>query len=519
MRVLIGFLAVVSGCASEPVVTGPPELVTVTPATGSVAGGTRVTLAGKNLMPSDTVTIGDVPCTAVTTDGTATITCTTGSADFREGAMDVVVTRGPDRSVLPAAFTYQCMWTTSEGRRSCGAAPPGLVAVQPITQWITQFQNTDHDSITTSASCNPDDTSDFVLGTHSLWIDTDGTGAVSTIRRVETAPVDFRDNVLKLWVKVDNVAHLAALDVWLGGSGLHDVYKFRLRSTQSQQWMTDGDWVSFTVPWSPDNYVVEGTPDRAAITEIEFRAADDGTKHPVRVHLNGLAMVPEPVRRYPEGVVSFTFDDDWATAFDPGAKILAQHQFPATAYVIMDTVGVSGRATLEDLHAAQAAGWDIAVHANTDEHHFARFPMLSTAVVEDDMVDARAWLIENGFNGYDHCAYPGGDFSGGSDVLGLAARYFTSCRTIFEKQRETYPPSDARKLRVLLVTNTTPLAQVEQMVDYARQDREWLILVFHKLGPSTTDSIEWSAGSFEALASYIDASGIPVQTVSSVLRN
>ena len=518
MRSLQGFLVVVvvGACASGPV-TGPPEVVSVTPSIGSVAGGTRVTLAGKDLLAEDTITIGGIPCTNVTADG-ATISCTTGSTDFREGAMDVVVARGDDRAVLASAFTYQCMWTTSGGRRSCGAAPAGLVTEQPITAWITQFQRPDSYAITTAASDNMSDTADFVLGSQSVWVDTDGTGAVATVVRAESGPIDVRDNVLKIWVKVDNVAHLAALDVWLGDSRFANVYKFRLRSTQSQQWMTDGDWVSFTVPWSPDNYAVDGTPDRGAITDVEVRVADDGTGNKVRVHLNGLALVPEPVQRYPHGVVSFTFDDDWATAIDPGSQILAAHDFPATAYVIMDTVGVSGRATLDDLRGLQAMGWDVAVHANTDEHHFARYPTLPATVVEDDIVDARAWLIEHGFKGFDHCAYPGGEFSGGSDVLGVAARYFTSCRTIFEKQRETYPPSDARKLRVLLVTNTMTLAQVEQMVDYAQQDREWLILVFHKIGPSTTDSIEWPATSFAALADHVAASGIPVQTVSEVLK-
>jgi peptidoglycan/xylan/chitin deacetylase (PgdA/CDA1 family) len=510
-----------AACGSDPLgapgTEGPLSLASVTPAIGSVGGGTRIVLEGANLSDADRVTVGDVPCTNVRAGPAGTLSCMTGNADFREGAVDVVVARDDDRAVLPAAFTYRCLWTTTAGRRSCGAAPPGLVAPQAVAGWFTQFQNPDKYSISSNAPCNLSDTDDHVLGTQSMSFDTDGTGTVATLQHEDMPPIDARDSDFKIWVKIDNVAHLAALDVWLGDSGLRNVYKFRLRSTQAQQWMTDGDWVSFTVPWSPDNYVIEGTPNRAAITELAIRAADDATGNIVRVHLNGIALVPEPVQRYPHGVVSFTFDDGWATAIDPGAQILAAHHVPATAYIIMDAVGLPGRVTLADLHAVQDAGWDVAVHANTDLHHFARFPSLPTPVVEDDVVDARAWLIENGFKGYDHCAYPGGDFSGGSDVLGVAARYFASCRTIFEKQRETYPPSDPHKLRVLLVTNTMTLGTVEQMVDDAQQSREWLILVFHKLGPSTTSSIEWSAERFTALADYITASGMPVETVSSVL--
>ena len=521
MQSLTRFLVVVftacAGCSVPPENPGPLELASVTPTTGSVAGGMRLTLQGGGLSADTLVTVGDVPCTNVTVESATSIACITGSADFHEGAMDVVIARGADQAILPAAFTYRCLWTTSTGRRSCGAVPPGLAATQPIAAWITQFQDAQKCTVSSDAPANLADTSDFVLGTQSVSFDTDGRGSVSTLQQLEIAPVDFTDNDLKIWVKVDHVAHLAALDVWLGDSGLHDLYKFRLRSTQSQQFMTDGDWVSFTVAWSPDNYAVEGTPDRTAISEVAIRAADDGTGNPVRVHLNGLALVPEPIQRYPHGVVSFTFDDGWATAVTPGSQLLAAHGFPATAYVIDDVVGLADRVTLAQLHDLQTAGWDIAVHAHTDLHHFVRYPSLTAAEVEDDMVDARAWLIDNNFHGYDHCAYPGGDFSGGPDVIGLAGRYFTSCRTIFEKQRETYPPSDALKLRVLLVTNPMTLATVEQMVDDARQSREWLVLVFHKIGRSTTDSIEWSPSRFSALADYIAASGMPVQTVSTVL--
>ena len=518
-RILIAVVAVAGdGCAApqadDP---GPLALASITPALGSVGGGTRVMLAGGGLTADTAVTIGDVPCTNVTVESATSIACITGSTDFREGVMDVAVARGPDQAVLPAAYTYLCSWTTSSGRQSCGAAPPGLVATQPISRWITQFQSSQKSTVSSDAPSDLADTSDHVLGTQSVSFDTDGHGSVATLEQLEIAPVDFTNNDLKIWVKVDHVAHLAALDVWLGDSGLRDVYKFRLRSSQSQQFMTDGDWVSYTVAWSPENYAVEGTPDRRAITAVAIRAADDGLGATVRVHLNGLALVPEPALRFPHGVVSYTFDDGWASAVDPGAQILAAHHFPATAYVIADVVGVTDRVTLADLHALQTAGWDIAVHANTDVDHFARYPFLTAAKVENDMVDARAWLISNGFHGYDHCAYPGGDFSGGPDVLGLAGRYFTSCRTIFEKQRETYPPSDAHKLRVLLVTHPVTLAAVEHVVDDAKQSREWLILVFHKIGPSTTDSIEWPRASFAALADYIAASGMPVQTVSTVL--
>jgi peptidoglycan/xylan/chitin deacetylase (PgdA/CDA1 family) len=347
-----------------------------------------------------------------------------------------------------------------------------------------------------------------------MWFETDGAGGVAKFGRTGMAAFDFRNRDLKIWVKVDNVAHLASLDVSLG-DGSTNAFKFRLRSAQGQQWMTEGDWVAFTVPWAPNATV--GSPDRGAITGVLVTASDDGTM-PVRVHLNAIAAVEQPVARYPSGVVSFSFDDDWSDGTGVAAPILATHGFAGTSYVIVDTVGGAQRSSVDDLHALEDAGWDIAVHSDTDEHHSVRYPTLSAVEVEDDMVDARAWLMEKGFKGFDHCAYPGGDFTGGStDVLALAGRYFSSCRSIYEQQRETYPPSDGRKLRVLYVTNGATLASLEQAIDSAREARAWIILVFHHLVATPTRSTDWPVADFTALVDYIAASGMEVAPVSRVV--
>ena len=491
----------------------------MTPALGSVAGGTRIELAGGGLSTSTTVAIGGIACTGVTVDA-GTLSCVTGSSDFVEGAMDVVAQKGGEQAMLPGAFTYRCLFTTSAGRESCGAAPPRAAPEQTVAAWITQFQ-ADHGftpAAQNTGATNMADTSDFVLGTQSVSLSTDGAGGAQNLIRVGAPATDFTDRDLKIWVKVENVVHLRELYVLLGDSGLQNYYRFKISASQGQLWMTEGDWVSFAIPFSAENYVLTGTPNRAAITDIEIRAADDALGSPVRVHVNGLALIDEPVQQYPQGVVSFTFDDNYSTMVDPGFSTLAAHGFPGTAYVIVDMVGKPGHASLDDLHAMQTAGWDISVHANTDLHHSASYVGLPLDVVEDDMVDARAWLIANHFKGYDHCGYPSGEFDDlGVNALPLARKYFTSCRTIFHGQQETSPPSDAAKLRVLYVTVGVTLATVEAEIDHARESREWLILVFHRLVPAPALMTEWSSADFAALADYVTASGVTVKPVSSVL--
>lgn len=499
----------------------PLSIESITPILGSVAGGEEVTIHGQGFTSSTRVSLGDFECSSPVAHSSQLMTCTTAATNFAEVTVDAVVTDAAQSSTLEAAFTYQCPWTTSSGRRSCGAIPAPHVPDQAVTTWLTKFEPGHGFSANAdgTGSSNLADASDYVLGAQSAFVETDGAGTLRTLQKLAIAPIDFGGQDLKVWVKVDNVTHLTALDVWLGDATLANSYRFRLRSSQGQQWMTNGDWVSFAIPWAASNYTQVGTPNRHAIEGISIRVVDDATGARVRVHINGLATVTEPVIKFPKGVVSFTFDDGYATMVNPGATTLAQYGFAGTSYVIVDAIDTPGYATLANLKTLATQGWDISVHANTDAHHHARYPSLTTAVVEDDMVDARAWLISHGFKGYNHCAYPGGEFSGGTaDVLSVAGVYFTSCRSIYQRQQETFLPADARKLRVLYVTNTTSLAAVEKAIDETLTSHDWTILVFHRLVPNApTTSTEWSASDFAALAAYVAASNVPVRTVDSVL--
>jgi peptidoglycan/xylan/chitin deacetylase (PgdA/CDA1 family) len=513
--------AAVDAAVDAPVDAPPPTLATITPSLGSVEGGTTVTLDGSGFQAGAVVTIGGLSCMPVAVSATA-ITCVTANTQFVEGAMDVEVTNpGGASARLVAAFTYECPWTTSSGRRSCGAVPPRSgFAAQPIASWVTQFQP-GHGFVANAPATvgdNVDDATDAIIGTQSAVIETAGSGAPRTLTRTGLAPIDFTNHIPKLWVKLDNVVHATALQLVLGsGTGQ---FRFSFSSTQGQRWTSEGDWVAFTISWSPENVTTVGTPNRAAITDVQLRVVDDAGGVPVRLHVNGVALVPEPATTYPSGVVSFTFDDNVATMVSAGAPVLAQYSFPATAYVITDMVGRPGRASLADLVALQnTRGWEIAAHSFTDDHHAARFPNLTPQVLEDDLVDSRAWLIANRFTGYDHCAYPGGDFTGGigTDVLALARRYFATCRTIYQGERETYVPADSVKLRVFYVTSSTTLARAIAAVDNARAHREWIILVFHHLVTSPMLSTEWSAADFTALVTHVASTGMPVKTVGQVL--
>jgi peptidoglycan/xylan/chitin deacetylase (PgdA/CDA1 family) len=302
----------------------------------------------------------------------------------------------------------------------------------------------------------------------------------------------------------------------LGDRNLDNFFQFDF-SDNAVYWMKEGEWAAITLSWSGAG--LNGSPDRANIQSAEIRVngqTKGPSAGPVVVHVGGIGVVDEPAA-FPHGVVSFTFDDGWASPYEQAYPALHSNGFSATLFPIVELVGGDEYMTLPQLQELHRAGWEVGVHAYSDAVHTAGFPLTSAAELEQDIVAAKKWTVDNDLGVPDNCSYPHGYFLGGpTDVLELVPFYFGSCRTIFDSQQETYPPADPYRLRVLLVTNATPLEHVEKVIDDAWLNRDWVILVFHRLVDAPAWSTEWSSADFRALVDYVAASRMPVMTVGQV---
>ncbi len=91
--------------------TAPPTVSSVSPNSGSTAGGTAVTITGTNFAAGATVTFGTAAATNVVAVNSTTITATTpaGSA----GAVTVTVTVSGQSGSLASGFTYAVIPTVS----------------------------------------------------------------------------------------------------------------------------------------------------------------------------------------------------------------------------------------------------------------------------------------------------------------------------------------------------------------------------------------------------------------------
>ena len=82
-----------------------PEIDSISPTTGPVAGGTSLTISGNQLLASATVLIGGYPCSSIQVTPPHTIECT--SPLHSPGPADVEVTNQDGQTgILPGGFTY-----------------------------------------------------------------------------------------------------------------------------------------------------------------------------------------------------------------------------------------------------------------------------------------------------------------------------------------------------------------------------------------------------------------------------
>jgi formylglycine-generating enzyme required for sulfatase activity len=91
--------------------TCPASVTSVTPAQGSVLGGTVITLTGTGLAATSSVTVGGAPCTAVTVLSPTQVRATTPPGVAGEAAIAVTTPAGTSLAATP--FTYVMQSVTS----------------------------------------------------------------------------------------------------------------------------------------------------------------------------------------------------------------------------------------------------------------------------------------------------------------------------------------------------------------------------------------------------------------------
>lgn len=401
-------------------------------------------------------------------------------------------------------------------------SPRRRMRTPPISKMVTTFAS-GHGWTTGGADNvlkNLNDTSDFVLGSQSAQVTslTDGSTTV-TFSKTGITAFDMTAKQFVVWVKVDDMSRLGGLTMRAGSDITANYYTLRVSGgAVTNSILNGGEWVPVTFSWADAS--TTGAPNRAAITALSLRSAQNGagTAHVVRY--NGVAVVADPSAVFPNGVVSVTFDDNYIEVKTNAKPRLDLYGYPATCYVIQDTVGLdANHLSLADLQSFHdQAGWEVAGHSWTAASHNQTNGLtdLSSSQLAAEMALMKAWLLSNGFTrGADLFAHPKGQFNTTTEqVIG---GFFSSQRMTTHFLAQTLPFFKPR-LGSMSVVATDSTASITAEIDKAYTNKTWLILTFHKIvasGASGTN--EYDLANFNTVIDYLNTKGIAVRTVGQVL--
>ncbi|MFY3741740.1 MAG: peptidoglycan/xylan/chitin deacetylase (PgdA/CDA1 family) [Candidatus Nitrosomirales archaeon] len=165
----------------------------------------------------------------------------------------------------------------------------GWIPKHPKETLLTNFGAGHGFAKQSATGIQTDDTKDFVMGTRSLRLTTDGNGQAVFTRKANISPaIDFTGKFLKVWIKVDDISRINELRITITSNNFASSKNYRvyddaigfvdLRSNQ---------WNEITLPLGNSE---RGTPDISKVNSIQIRVADKATGA-VSAWFNGLALV------------------------------------------------------------------------------------------------------------------------------------------------------------------------------------------------------------------------------------
>lgn len=382
-----------------------------------------------------------------------------------------------------------------------------------------------------SASGNLNYTGDSILGTQCIQLTSDGSNGVNTARA--TSPrrsMNLTGKMIRLWLKFDTAsyANISTLFVYVG-SGSTTFANYATCQIASSplvanaEFAKPGEWVAWT--FNPASFpTISGTIDWTAIQDYRLALNDNGA--PATIYIGGIDFVAND-SQYPNGVVSLTFDDGWASPYTNALPRMEQYGFKGTFYVIEDLIGSGGGnyMSVAQLNNLQTKGHEIAFHsAYIADHNAANgYVGLGNQELMKNFGNMKAWMHQNGYRGNEHMALPQGFFD--TTLLALLKQQFAAARLDTLRTVETLPIADPYRLRPLSASvsappvspNTTP-GNLEWRIDQAALYGGWIIIVTHEVLVSGATGNQTAQSTWNTLLDYIASKGMPVRTVGDILE-
>jgi hypothetical protein len=335
---------------------------------------------------------------------------------------------------------------------------------------------------------------------------------------------------LAVWIWVSDPTRVASMSVYAGSSSGNSYYWDILLAAPAadKPVLFPGRWRKFTL--HPGFANVQGSPVATAISRVVFNVNDNNTPVTVRIS-NRMEWEPVSSASFPAGVVSFDFDDSYASV-KLAAPLFGQRGWRASLAPILSFIGGSGSLTWDDIKEFQGAlGWPVKSHCRYNTTPVAEHNGFTT-LTEQQMIDAitatRDTIAGQGLFGSEDWAATNGAYGTGVEpkmVAQIIAPYIRSARvTQSLRSIDTLPPADRYMLAnrsdvggpSLGITNYTA---ANGILDKVVASKGWAHITLHSvIASGTAASNQINVADLTTLLASIAAKGITVLPTAEVLE-
>lgn len=266
--------------------------------------------------------------------------------------------------------------------------------------------------------------------------------------------------------------------------------------------------IPVTVVWLAVNYV------RAEVDENVSVSSREGANS-----ANRIAVVTREYPDLPEnrsGYISLWFDDAWLSQYITAAPILRQYGYLGTMAVPTKAVETNGYVNWAQIQTLQKEGWEITNHSQT---HSCEMQDWTEAEIREEFINSSIDLWSRGLTS-DIFVSPCGV---NSPVLEKSAKlHFTAFRGVGPGINDLNN-LNLNELKVKNIDRDTSIDELRNLLDLTKQNKSWLIIVFHKIGEQgqsdEDETYNIKLEDFEALMEEIRLREIDVVTASQIIKN
>jgi hypothetical protein len=238
--------------------------------------------------------------------------------------------------------------------------------------------------------------------------------------------------------------------------------------------------------------------------------------------LNANKIVKPFIKEYPSvdkksghAFITIWLDDAWLSQYLTAYPILKQNGFPGTIAVPTEAVEKPGYVNWAQLRILQGSNWEITNHGNS---HDCSMQNWDRTKIANDLNEATLLLWENQLTS-DIFVTPCGVDS--QTLREEAEKSFIGYRTV-DPGFNSLNNIDSYRLKVKNIDTDVTVTEIKNWIDEAKVSKSWLILVFHKVGETSSaqegEKYNISKGDFESIINYIKTQNIKVVVPSQMIK-